>query len=390
MDDVRLIVIGFGNRAGKFLSCFGKGMQLAGIVEPDAGRRDYAVQALGISADICFGSFDALVSSGLKADGAIICSPDKTHFEYASRCLEQGWPVLLEKPIGTTPDECRALAELSARTGIPVTVGYELRYHPYYQKLRELVSIPSLGRLLAVDWAIEVGQKRMTHSFVRGMWSRQEDTGPIALTKLCHDVDMLLWLIPGKPDSWLLEGARTLFRPENAPEGAALRCLDCLVEKGCKFSAVELYLRKHEWIGNFIAKPGESTDEMILRMLRESDFGRCAFHCGNNVNDSQKITLEYPSGARATINMTCSRPEGERTAYFAFENGSIEAGKDTIRLTCGNETREFDYSGIMSLPMHGGADKALLDEFAGSIRNRVKTRSDISSGLLSHLICLSS
>ena len=292
--------------------------------------------------------------------------------------------------MATDAAQCVELARLSAETGVGITVCHELRYHPYFIKLKELASDPALGRPLTVDWTIDVGLNRMTHSFVRGMWGREKDSAPIAVTKLCHDVDLLLWMLPGEPSEWHLAGERKVFRAENAPEGAAARCLDCPLEKGCKYSAVDLYLRRREWISNFIPLPGESVDEMLHRILRESDFGRCVFFSDNDVNDTQTISMVYPDGLRAVIRMDCIRHEGERKAHFVFENGEIEAGGASITLRRKDSAPEtYDFSGIIGTPLHAGADRMMVQEFLDSVTSGKTTRTDLATALKSHLICIS-
>ncbi len=386
---LELAVIGFGNRARKYVSCLDGRAHVAGIVDPSAYCRSYAVRAYGIDESRCFESLDALIASGIRIDAAIIASPDRTHYDYARRCIALGWPLLLEKPVATRLEECRELAGLSESSGVPVAVCYELRYHPFFLKLKELVSDPSLGRLLSVDWEVEVGLNRMMHSYVRGTWAREAESGPITLTKLCHDVDLLLWMIPGEPLSGRSEGERKIFRAENAPEGAAERCLDCPLERDCRYSAVDLYLRKHDWISNFMTFPGESTDEMLHRILKESDYGRCVFHSDNDVNDTQTIEICYPGGLRATIRMKCDRRGGRRTARFVFENGEVcaDAYDITVR-TASGECREYDFSDLRDKPLHAGADKTMTDDFISSVSEGLPLRCSIADALRSHVICI--
>lgn len=390
MKMIDLALIGFGNRAGKYASCLDGRARITVIVEPSAERRAYALETCHIPPEHCFGSFGDFISSGIQVDGVIIASPDRTHYDFARECLRHGWPVLLEKPIATDPLECIRLARLSEQTGVSITVCYELRYHPYFIKLKELAGDPALGRPLSVDWTIDVGLNRMMHTFIRGIWGREKECGPIALSKLCHDVDLLLWMLPGEPSVWHLKGERKFFRAENAPAGAAARCLDCPLEKRCKFSAVDLYLRKREWIRNFIPHAGESVDEMLLRILRESDFGRCVFFSDNDVNDVQTISMTYPDGLKATIRMQCVRRNGLRKARFVFENGTIDAGGSAITVLRKNAAQEvYDFSDVVGSPLHAGADKNMVMEFIESIRSGAPTHTGIAEALQSHLICTS-
>ena len=385
---IDIALIGFGNRAGKYASCLDGRARIAAIVEPSDERRTYAIETCGFDPARCFSRFEDLLSSGVKVDAAIIASPDRTHYDYACQCIRRGWPLLLEKPIASDPSECISLAALSEQMKVPVTVCFELRYHPYFVKLKELAGDPSLGRPLSVNWTIDVGLNRMMHSFVRGMWGKEKECGPIALSKLCHDVDLLLWMLPGEPEEWHLKGARKTFRAEKAPAGAARRCLDCPLEKNCKYSAVDLYLRKREWIRNFIPLPGESVDEMLLRILRETDFGRCVFFSDNDVNDTQTISMTYPGGMKAVIRMQCVRRNGSRKARFVFENGTIDAGASAITVLRKDAAPVvYDFSDIIGTPLHAGADRTMVQEFIDSVLSGKPTRSGIAAALKSHIIC---
>ena len=76
-----------------------------------------------------------------------------------------------------------------------------------------------------------------------GKWRSEAECGsPVLLSKCCHDLDMLCWLnnstAPRKVASF---GSRSLFVPENAPDGAAERCHACPHEKTCKYSTTSIF-----------------------------------------------------------------------------------------------------------------------------------------------------
>jgi predicted dehydrogenase len=49
------------------------------------------------------------------------------------------------------------------------------------------------------------------HSFVRGNWANSERSGPMILTKCCHDLDLLVWMFGTLPTDRLVRLAHSLY-----------------------------------------------------------------------------------------------------------------------------------------------------------------------------------
>ena len=91
------------------------------------------------------------------------------HFDQCMRCIRHGYHVLLEKPIATTVQQCHTLAEAAAEAGVLVNVCYVLRYHPMFQKVRQLVREGQLGRIMSINYTNSIGLDRTLHTYVRGL-----------------------------------------------------------------------------------------------------------------------------------------------------------------------------------------------------------------------------
>jgi len=86
------------------------------------------------------------------------------------------------------------------------------------------------------------------------------------LAKSCHDLDWISYITGERIEQVASFGGLKHFRPENAPAGAAERCLDCAVEDGCPYSALKLYvptLREHGSVWP-VTHVTDSTDETEL------------------------------------------------------------------------------------------------------------------------------
>ena len=382
---VRIAAIGLGNRTCKYLRYVQEHqdvVELVATIDPDPAKQ----------AD--FASFDELAASGIELDACIIGTPDLYHHELAVKAMLQGWHVLLEKPMGQTPEQCMDIVKVSKETGKMATVCYVLRYHPYFMKLKELSQNPAMGNILSVRHIERVGHDRTAHTFVRGPWNRQEMNTSVFFTKCCHDVDFILWLIGNDVKSTSSVKGDRIFTAANAPEGAAERCRECPIEQSCEYSAIDLYLRRKDWIKGFVAKPGESQEETIIRMLDESRYGRCVYHCPeNDVPDSQTLVLEMHSGIKAEIIMECITEDKGRHTVIECENAVITGDESFIDIVYKDSSRpdeRYDFQWTRGLSLHAGADMQIVKEFIEAIREgHLQTKTLAEDALESHLICFS-
>lgn len=389
---VRIAVIGLGNRARKYLRCLslesGKSRVVA-AVEPDGLRRARAVAEYGSSIGEVFASAEELFASDVAADAVIVASPDGTHYPFAMAALERGWNVLLEKPVAGNLHDCLAIEKEAAARGLTVSVCYVLRFHPLYRRLKEIAEDGSLRRLLSVRHRLNVGIDRMTHTFVRGLWSKESSSSPIILSKASHDIDILCWIAGGRPVSVYSEGSLGLFTSASAPEGSALRCCDCPLENSCRFSAVDLYLRRDEWNKGFDILPGETKDDAVLRELRTGRYGRCVFRCDNDVLDRQSVRIAMDNGVEISLDLDGRTDQDSRETAMLFERGTIRTeGTEVIVRHFGGEAEKYDLSESCSAPLHAGADAAVVSDFLRALRGEDRLRgADISSSIISHQLC---
>lgn len=392
---LRIAAIGLGNRTCKYLRYVQDNpetIELIAVVDPDPSKADRLKALFSFDNYRYFVSFEDLVASGLRVDACIIATPDTYHHTLAVKAMRQGWHVLLEKPMGQTPEQCMDIVNVSAETGRMVTVCYVLRYHPYFMKMKELSQNPAMGRILSVRHIESVGRDRTSHTFVRGPWNKQEMNTSVFFTKCCHDVDFVLWLIGNDVKSVSSVKGNRIFTANNAPEGAAERCRQCPVEQTCEYSAIDLYQRRKDWIKGFISRPGESQDETITRMLDESRYGRCVYHCPeNDVVDHQSMVIEMHSGICAEIIMECVRDDKGRHTIIECENAVITGDETYIDIvykdsSCPSE--RYDFRWTKGLSLHAGADLQIIKEFTEAIRKgHFQTKTLSKDTLDSHLVC---
>lgn len=391
---VRIAAIGVGNRTTKYLQYVSNNPEkvcLAAIVETDASRRDFACKTFGLSEDVCFGSVDDFFNSSVPVDAVIIGTPDDTHCDICLKAIDRKYHVLLEKPIANTMEDCIRVADAAKEAGVLIYVCYVLRYHPYYEKIKEIISSGVLGEIMTISHSMNVGIDRMTHTYVRGPWSKSKEACPLLLSKCCHDIDILLWLLDRKIAKVSSFGSLMWFRKENAPEGSSDRCISCAIEKDCPFSAVTLYKRRRSWINNFIPEPGRTKEDAIEYELTKGRFGRCVYRCDNDVVDHQVVNMEMEDGVTVSVCVDSMTRDDNRFTSIKCTKGELIADESRIvvrYLSSEIEDQVYDYSELFTLPLHAGADLFIVEDFINQLReDKIEGRVQIADTLDSHIAC---
>ena len=172
--------------------------------------------------EMCFASDKEMLTQPRLADVMIIATQDQQHVEEALAALDKGYHLLLEKPISPRLEECMALLKKAHEAKQAVVVCHVLRYTRFYAALEALLRRGEIGKIETIDAVEHVAYWHYAHSYVRGNWRRSEETSPMILAKSCHDMDILRWLAGERCLKVQSFGALDYFKPEHAPQGAAL------------------------------------------------------------------------------------------------------------------------------------------------------------------------
>jgi predicted dehydrogenase len=111
--------------------------------------------ALGLPADRLYRTFDEMIRAEAtradKPDFVSIVTPNSTHFPAAKLALENGFPVVCEKPLATTSREAEELACLVRETGLPFCVTYAYSGYPIVKHLRDLIAAGDIGEIRFIN-----------------------------------------------------------------------------------------------------------------------------------------------------------------------------------------------------------------------------------------------
>lgn len=388
---VSIVLVGAGNRAktyAEYAIRYPKRLKIVGVVEPISFRRECIAKRFSLPESSCFIDYTHFFEHPKMADAVLISTSDDLHYQPTIAAIDKGYHVLLEKPIAQSVEECREIAQRARRAGVVVGVCHVLRYHPTFLKIKELLDNNALGRLMSMEHEEAIGIERMTHAYVRGIWRRGADSNPIILSKSCHDIDLISWLLGERCRTIFSSGSLTWFRRENAPEQSADRCLDCRIEQKCPYSAVDLYLRRKSWLRHFDIKDNDEVQQ-IVEELRHGLYGRCVYHCDNDVADHQSVLMELENGVTVNFMLNGITKKSMRKTHIIGSMGELMGDEFQFTLYdhSSGTTQVFDFTKEAVEPFHAGADLALIADFVTAVLNpNYDFRVSIEKSLESHSI----
>ena len=177
----RIAVVGAGAWGRSHVRTFAaeRGCELTWVCDPSA-------PALAAAADLAPHArlserFDDILTAA-DVDAVVLATPATQHAEQATRVLETGRAVLVEKPLALGVADAEAVARAAARSGAALVVGHLMLYHPAVERLRELIDGGELGELFYLtSTRANLGRLRSDEN---ALWS----LGP-------HDLSMLDYLV---------------------------------------------------------------------------------------------------------------------------------------------------------------------------------------------------
>ena len=396
-------IIGLGSRGrnayAKYAELNPDKMKITAIADINPERVKEAAQTFGVQDKNCFNSAGDLLAADKLADILFICTPDREHYSPAISALKKGYHLLLEKPISPDPEECEEIARLSKERGLNVVVCHVLRYTSFYSKIKEIIDSRRIGEIVTIQAIENVGYYHHAHSFVRGNWRNSVETSPMILAKCCHDMDILIWLSGRHIENVHSYGSLFYFRSEKAPEGAAMRCTDnCKAKESCPYDAEKIYISSPltgvraghtDWPNNVLATP--ATEESLRRAIETGPYGRCVFHCDNDVVDHQVVNLEMDDKSTISLTMSAFTDTISRQLKVMGTLGEIIADMDTNLISThvfGKEPQVFDINTLKTdLSGHGGGDFRMIDDLLNLFAGGGSSLTSIDKSIESHLAC---
>ena len=223
---MRIGVIGTGmmgcEHIRNFLSI--DGAEVTAYSDPNEEPRGWARTTLGDAADraAAFVHHDELLGSGL-VDAVVVASPNFTHRSVLEDVFSTDLPVLVEKPMCTTVDDCLAVVQAqSARTAL-TWVGLEYRYMAPIAGLLDQLRAGAVGDLRMLS----IREHRFPFLQKVGNWNRfSRNTGGTLVEKCCHFFDLMNLATGSRPVRVMASGGQDVNHLDEWYDGERSDILD--------------------------------------------------------------------------------------------------------------------------------------------------------------------
>ena len=121
--------------------------ELVAVASRDPERaRDFAAKG---SIPRCHGSYEALLDDP-EIDAVYIPLPNSMHREWAIRAAEKRKHILCEKPLALTATECGQMQAAADSNGVILMEAFMYRFHPRTEKLLDLVTSGTVGKIRVI------------------------------------------------------------------------------------------------------------------------------------------------------------------------------------------------------------------------------------------------
>jgi predicted dehydrogenase len=251
-------------------------------------------------------------------DVVLVATVDATHAHYVASALHRGVDVICEKPLTTSVDGCRQIAEAARNSDADLTVTFNYRYSPRNAKVKELLASGAIGAVTSVHFEWTLDTVHGADYFRR--WHRHRDTsGGLLVHKATHHFDLVNWWLDDRPRTVSAHSSLRFYGADNARSRGLgerpARSLDAFAADA-----------KHDDPFAFNLAADERLSQLYLDNERYDGYVRDGdpFAPDISIDDNMAVLADYCNGALLTYSLHAHAPwEGYRVALNGTE-GRLE------------------------------------------------------------------
>lgn len=382
---LKAVLVGCGDRTCVYtdlaLHTF-DALEIVAAVDPDLERLKYVQDYFHVPASKCYTDIKYVLEQGKIADCVINGTMDQLHVATAKPFLEQGYDMLLEKPISNNAKDLLDLAKTAKENNCKLMVCHVLRFSGFYREIKKILLSGEVGDIININTTERVGAYHSSVSYLRGKWNSEAKCGSsLLLAKCCHDLDLIAWFNNStRPVTTFSLGGRNFFNRDNAPKGCGERCLvDCPkeIKDKCIYDAEYMYIKNdllpwYPWQCTGKNYQDVSLEEKIESLKTYNPHGRCIYKCDGDLLDHQQVLIKFKDGSTACHTLVLGAMKADRTIHIMGTKGEIEGaaseGKLYIRTfdkeSAGYKERVVNFNETQGeTGGHFGGDKGIVQDF---------------------------
>lgn len=200
---VRLGIVGYGTQGSAYARFITEGqvphMNIGAVCDTDPSALDRAQENHPDAPR--YENYRHLLASG-NVDAIVTCVPHYLHPEMGVAALEQGIPVLVEKPAGVYTRQVEELNKAAAaHPDVPFAIMFNQRNNSLYRRIKEIVDTGEIGAIRRTNWIITTWWRPQSYydqSAWRATWGGEG--GGVLMNQAPHQLDLWQWIC-GVPKS---------------------------------------------------------------------------------------------------------------------------------------------------------------------------------------------
>ncbi|RKP56075.1 gfo/Idh/MocA family oxidoreductase [Cohnella endophytica] len=361
-------IIGYGTRLNYFVDRLLEldlGVKVAAVADIDPEKAKSLLVKKGMEADKIrfYADADEMLEREV-LEGVMIGTRCTLHAAMAAKVMKLNLPLFLEKPVGVTMADLTLLRKAASESSSEVVVSFPLRSTPMVRLVKEIIDS---GRLGTIEHVQAVNNVPYGGVYYHSWYRDEAEAHGLFLQKATHDLDCLNYLVGLRPVTIAAMESKQVFKGDKP---ANLRCGDCGEYHTCPESPYVLSRFRQEEV------TGDS----------------CAFGVDTGNHDSGSVLIRYETGMHAVYsqNFYSRKSAARRGATLIGYEGTVEFDwyRDEAKVHMHNAPRTETYKLEVAKLPHFGGDAALALNFIEVMRGREKSRSPLSMGITSALMCL--
>jgi len=264
--------------------------------------------------------------------------------------------VITEKPMVTEAVDCQSVLDAEKRHGRNITVGFNYRYAPKHEKIKQIVASGEIGKVTSVDFSWYLDTTHGADYFRR--WHRlKSGGGSLWVHKATHHFDLINWWLAADPVEVTAYGALNIYGKNGTFRST--NCRQCPHKSQCQFY----------W--------DITKDTRLTKLYSECEsadgYNRdgCVYKNDIDIYDTMSAIVKYSNGASMSYSLNAAMPiEGYRLAFNGTK-GRLEVRDferqpwEVARQSTAFLTKNFGKHEELDMPQteggHSGGDDRLRD-----------------------------